>query len=68
MPSSERQEEEMRQRGYITVTEAAERLRVGIGVVYHALKTGSLKEVRVGRRRYVEFESFRTYAGPLAGD
>lgn len=58
----------MRSLGYISVPEAALRAGVHHGKIYRALDKGTLQGTVVTERRYVEWDSFVTYAGPVAGD
>ena len=62
------QEEVMRKRGYITLTEAALRLGVHYMAIYRAAKKGKIELVEVGERKYVGWKSFAEYAGPMAGE
>lgn len=62
----ESQEDAMRALGYVTVNEAARRVRKSIQVIYRALDRGKLAGARVGAARYVSRESLDAYAGPLA--
>lgn len=56
------QAEEMAKRGFITVAEAARRLRVHTGVIYRALARKKLDGAVVGTRKYVSEASFETYS------
>jgi excisionase family DNA binding protein len=58
-------EVEMEKRGYITVIEAARRLRMSSTAIYTGIESGALKETRVGKRRFVEVASLLKYAGPV---
>ena len=55
----------METRGYITIAEAARRLRVTAQAIYTALGRDQLKGTVVGKRRYVEVKSLLEYAGPV---
>jgi len=58
----------MEARGFITAQEAIRRLCVTHTLVYRYLSSGRLKGARVGGRRYISWESFAAFAGPLAGE
>jgi len=59
------QAQAMEQRGYITITEAARRLKTSAQAIYSALTRGELKGTAVGKRKYVEVASLMKYAGPV---
>lgn len=61
------QEEVMREKGYITILEAAVRMGVSDVSIRNAAKLQKFESERVGDRTYVEFKSFTKYAGLLAG-
>ena len=59
------QAQAMELRGYITVTEAAARLKVTPQAIYAGVQRGELKSTNIGKRQYVEVASLLEYAGPL---
>jgi len=65
---AESQTEEMRKRGFITPTEAATRMIKPYSHIHRAIAAGDLKFETVGHSKYVEWESFKEFAGILAGD
>ncbi len=65
MPAGKKQEAEMERRGFITIREAANRMHCTVGVIYRAIRDGELKTERVGRRTYIELDSFRGHAGVI---
>lgn len=62
------QEIEMNRRGFLSVPECARRLLRSPNVIYRAIKTGKLEAIEIAGQKYVEFESFAEFAGPLAGE
>lgn len=60
---SNKQTELMRQRGYLTVSEAAKRCGVSDGTVRRWIQEGEVREVRVGKRHFVERKSLADYLG-----
>ena len=60
------QREHMKSKGYLLATEVARLLMVHHSNVYRLLDSKDLKELKVGKSRYVSIASIKKYLGPAA--
>jgi len=59
----------MRDRGYVTVSEAAELIKVSDATIYSWLKDGTLAHERVGKKSiYIPLDAVRALMGPLGDE
>lgn len=56
----------MRDEGYISVPEAAERSGLSRSTLYDAIRANKLVSTSVGSRRYVQLEALVAFVGPEA--